>query len=430
MQRCAAPWWPPAVSPSRRHPPAQATSYRRGCHGEVRSPRSQQRVVERATRRLPPRPKPAPAGPPGPPPAGRPAKSPTAPAVRAGRLTTRQTNGNAGSGGDSQWARQDEGRRGRETALRSRGGAGRRRRRQQQQRQEGGCGRPAGRSRGRWSWSAAASCSALWGCARPAHRMVSADCGAPAGHLTPGRGIGSPTPTSISGASASLAGMRPELGAVWGLGRGTGRARLCPGTVRDGLFAVSGLGSNQDGLLVTVPCCYQGRPHRHRVVVVRLPRFLSGTGSLPSLCPGTDPGQGPCNPFAPVPTRNGILANPLSRYRTGRGPRRLSVLVRDGVPSISLLRYWTGRALSLLPPPPHHAGPAPAHFPRSHPQLPLSLPSVASTPGVPRVPRSAPSCLQGFPGEPLIPGLTGSPEFTCRAGQWAPSRECRSRGNL
>ncbi|XP_036253159.1 transcription initiation factor TFIID subunit 12 isoform X2 [Molothrus ater] len=51
------------------------------------------------------------------------------------------------------------------TALRSPGGArvaadGR------------GCWRAAGRPRGRWCWSATASCSALWGCARPAHRML------------------------------------------------------------------------------------------------------------------------------------------------------------------------------------------------------------------------------------------------------------------
>lgn len=86
------------------------------------------------------------------------------------------------------------------------------------------------------------------------------------------------------------------LGAGWGLGSGT---------VEDGLFAVLGPGSNQDGLPGTVSRCVQTGPDRDKVVVVRLPRFLSGTGSLPSLCPGTG--------------MDGVPAVPLSWCWSGTG---------------------------------------------------------------------------------------------------------------
>lgn len=197
---------------------------------------------------------------------------------------------------------------------------------------------------------------------------------------------------------------------------GAGRARLCPGTVRDGHFTVSGPESNQDGLPGTVPRYIQPVPHRDRVIVLRLPRFLSGTGSLPSLCPGTDAGQCPCHPFAPLPMRNGIPAILLSRYRTGWRPCRDTEPGRG--PWYPCAPVPGGTSSLLSPPAPHPTGPTPAHFPSR------SLPPVATTPGVPRVPRSAPSLLQGFPEEPLIRGLRGSMKFTGRAGQWAPSREC------
>lgn len=261
------------------------------------------------------------------------------------------------------------------TALRSRGGTG-------TAAAGGGCGRAAGRPRGpwRWRWSAAASCSALWGCARPAHRTVSADCGAPAaGHPTPGRGTGSSTGTP--GASSSFAGMGPGLGAGWGLGRGP-----------DGLACASGR---------ALQCVWTGIE----------PGWAPGNGS--PLCPDrTTLGQDRRGVPAPVPFRNEISAMPLSQYRTGRslavcpgtgqgrGPQYPSAPVPDGTSSV--------------PAPPHHAGPAPAHFLRSHPS---SLCPVATTPGVPRVLRSAPSRLRGFPGEPLIHGLRGSVDFTCRAGE-------------
>lgn len=156
-----------------------------------------------------------------------------------------------------------------------------------------------------------------------------------------------------------------------------------------------------------------------------------GTGSSWCACPGSFPERDLCHPSVPVPTRDRVPAIPLLRYRTqtGSSPSLCPGTGLDGVPALRLSWYWsgTGSPVSLcsgtgwdeLCPCSHHPRITPvlhqpifpAAPPPTPPELTLSLPPVATTPGVPRVPRSAPSRLQGFPGEPLIHGLRGSLGF-------------------
>lgn len=221
---------------------------------------------------------------------------------------------------------------------------------------------------------------------------------------------------------------RQDEGGIWcGVGSGKGRARLCPGTVRDGLFAVSGLGSNQDGLPGTVLRCVQTGPHRDRVVVVRLSRFLPGTRSLLSLCP--------CSGL------DGIPAVPLSWYWSRTGS------------SISLC---SGTGRDELCPCPHHPRITPvlhpSIFPAASPNLSVaasggdyagcpespafdSIPpaGLSQGPPNPRVKRIAGVYMQSravgsIPGMPQRPAASLPGGFVA-AGSRTTLRECSSKSD-
>lgn len=178
----------------------------------------------------------------------------------------------------------------------------------------------------------------------------------------------------------------------------TGRARLCRGTVRDGLFAVSGLGSNQDGLPGTVPRCVQTGPHRDRVVVVRLPRFLSGTGSLLSLCPGTG--------------LDGVPAVPLSWYWSGRG---------------SPISLCSGTGRDELCPCPHHPRITAVLHPPIFPTAPLAF-SVAASGGNYAACTESPA-FGSIPPAGLSQG-TPNPQVKRIAGVYMENRESRAVGYI
>lgn len=178
----------------------------------------------------------------------------------------------------------------------------------------------------------------------------------------------------------------------------TGRARLCRGTVRDGLFAVSGLGSNQDGLPGTVPRCVETGPHRDRVVVVRLPRFLSGTGSLPSLCPGTGLDRVP--------------AVPLSWYWSGTG---------------SPISLCSGTGRDELCPCPHHSRITAVLHPPIIPAAPPALSVAASGGNYAGYPESP--AFGSIPPAGLSQG-TPNPRVKRIAGVYMENRESRAVGYI
>lgn len=114
---------------------------------------------------------------------------------------------------------------------------------------------------------------------------------------------------------------------------------------------------------------------------------------------------------------------PLSQYRTGRSLRRASVLVlvRDEVPSIPLLRYWTGQALFL----PHRITPVlhPPILSAATPVLYVPVPG-GDYPGGPES-----SAFGSIPPAGLSRGIP-NPRIKRIGGFYMQSQESRAVGSI